>query len=440
MAYIVTAGSAAGPAHLRAGRPCEDRFAIRYSDDGWISAVVSDGCGSVKHPGDGASFISDYAAARLLELAPMLARRGLGEWVYGPVVAIFGELRDEMRQRFGRKIGDYAATIVAALIGGESGIFIHIGDGAAASFRMTAEGRMIEDGGDIGLTPAAQSNPENGEYVNETYYVTDPSWLKHLRITPVQRADCVLLCTDGAQPLFYERGTPLDHVVAEVLKEVHRCGEASSRRLEELLRDDPAAMRSDDDKTVILMVSDAVRTRLGSPVAPSSLPPRPPEPPVQCAEPDGSAVAASPVAVSPVAVSPVAAPDRAAAYEAGLIQLRDQLARTRRRLRLERLTGAILFALIVAALLGYARHVPIGSPVASADRQPAAIGTVTPAAGTVPPPAGTVPAEAGTPPPAATGTMPPVAGTVPPAAHKPERPPRQACGAKGQLPCRPPDT
>src|SRR5205085_8625169 len=69
-----------------------------------------------------------------------------------------------------------------------SGRFFHIGDGLA-----------VVDASDE--TPAVVSMPENGEYANETYFVSGEQWREHLRFTafvpPMTR---LALMSDGAMP------------------------------------------------------------------------------------------------------------------------------------------------------------------------------------------------------------------------------------------------
>ena len=51
------------------------------------------------------------------------------------------------------------------------------------------------------------SLPENGEYANETYFITGDDWLPHLRTTPFAGTiRCVSLMSDGAMPFAVNKG------------------------------------------------------------------------------------------------------------------------------------------------------------------------------------------------------------------------------------------
>jgi Protein phosphatase 2C len=335
MPFIPFVGNVNGPSHARKGGLCEDSYAIRPCGD-WVSAVVCDGCGSVAHAREGAIFISDFVAGRLAAFAPIISDRGLGEWVYGPIVEIFAELRDEMRIRFAETIGDYAATIVAALISYKNGILIHIGDGIATSFAMAPS----ESG--LSLSSQAQSCPENGEYINETYYVTDNDWLKHLRILPIAQSDCVMLCSDGAQALFYEGNKPSERALKSLMHELQAAQDKASNKLDELLQRPEATKLSDDDKTVVLLVSRDGLTKVGISPPSSVLSGVPPEP---AAEPS------PPQPTSPEADAPAAA-QRIAALEAELAGANTTFERLRQRSRKRWLAGTLVGA-VVLGLFGY---------------------------------------------------------------------------------------
>ena len=129
---------------------------------------------------------------------------------------------------------------------GNAGALFHIGDGCASAHRNTVSG----------IETIAFSEPENGEYINETFFYTESWWREHLRITQIDGvADEVWLMTDGA----YELVVPpnqrqlRDFTVSEINRLVFSESIADrSSVLEEILLS-PQAMRSDDDKTIVIL-------------------------------------------------------------------------------------------------------------------------------------------------------------------------------------------
>jgi hypothetical protein len=130
----------------------------------------------------------------LARLGPELDVKGPATWIIDSIIIIVVELRQAMHDRFGPDISTYAATIVRAMVSEAGGFVVHLGDGIGTAFTITKPNT---------LTIGAQSDPENGEYANQTFYVTEDNWLHHLRITPFGAAQSVLLATDGGEPLLY---------------------------------------------------------------------------------------------------------------------------------------------------------------------------------------------------------------------------------------------
>jgi hypothetical protein len=284
-----------GSSHAATGRPCEDHSEVLATPDRrWISAVVCDGCGSAAHARDGAVFISQFVARQLAAMAGDLDHRGPGEWAVDRVIMIMVELREAMRLKFGPSLAGHAATIVGTMLSRNGGFVVHHGDGIASGFAVqdAAGGKVLHQ--------AAQSDPENGEYANETFYVTDPGWLKHLRLTPIGATDCLLLATDGAQAWLYERDRIRHDRLIEMLGELYRTeGEQADARLSALLSAPPVARVSNDDKTLVLLGTDRLWNSIPDLV-----------PPARQAADDGATV---PAAAGVPAIRAPGPPGRAAA-------------------------------------------------------------------------------------------------------------------------------
>ena len=243
-----------GPSHLERGVGCEDFIQIRETPDGdWLSAVVCDGCGSADKAAEGAQYISRFICSGLLDLTTQLKTSGPGEWVVDEIVILVANLRKSMRLDLSGPINDYAATIVAVLISDKGGFVFHIGDGVATTFSV------LEQEGKLFLNSAMQSDPENGEYVNVTFYPTEPGWIKHVRITPIQSCSAIFLGTDGAQDIFYNGNTPFDAAICPVLSTLLKSPNQGNKTLQAILGSKEAQKRSSDDKGAVVIVTQALQ-------------------------------------------------------------------------------------------------------------------------------------------------------------------------------------
>ncbi len=198
--WIAGGVSVAGQGHKKASIPCQDASIVRLSKSGnWVALVVSDGAGSAARAQEGSSFIANFFSEALIRLTDILESRQPGQWLTDYIIERIVEARDNLRViAQSDDLKDYHCTLVACLIGPSGGFALHIGDGAVYG------GNAIQDelSGNTELNANFFiSSPENGEFANETYFITESNWIKHLRITPLPRLDWVYVCTDGGTAL-----------------------------------------------------------------------------------------------------------------------------------------------------------------------------------------------------------------------------------------------
>jgi Protein phosphatase 2C len=126
-------------------------------------------------------------------------------------------------------------------------VLFHLGDGGASAHRVTSDG----------LETTCFSEPENGEYVNETLFFTDTDWRRHLRLKKIRGApDAVWLMTDGAYQLMVApRQRALREVtVREIDRLVFDAGSADRPEvISAVLSSQQATDRNDDDKTLVIV-------------------------------------------------------------------------------------------------------------------------------------------------------------------------------------------
>jgi hypothetical protein len=194
MAWRVYAAAAIGSSHLEAGTPCQDAFAHAVLADTLLAAVC-DGAGSQPLSHVGAQSLSRRVVELLADEAEGFSGREASqlELVIGETIA---QARAELRAvatAAGQDLSAYACTLVGAIAHARGGVFFHVGDGLAVA--------------ETGDAPAVVSLPENGEYANETYFVSGADWCEHLRFLHfAMPAARIALMSDGAMPFAMAKG------------------------------------------------------------------------------------------------------------------------------------------------------------------------------------------------------------------------------------------
>ncbi|MEG0184589.1 MAG: PP2C family serine/threonine-protein phosphatase [Stenotrophomonas sp.] len=247
MAWRVMAASATGRSHLDRGQPCQDAHASAQVGRTLV-AVVCDGAGSASHSDVGAQHVSRSVVA---------AVAGAGEPGIDPLAVPVEALRtiietaiEDARGQLamiaagnGLKLSDHACTLVGAVATREGGWFFHVGDGVAACAFNSA-------------SPDAVSLPANGEYANETWFVTGGNWREQLRLTRFEGAiDALVLMSDGVQPFAMSRAgdTLFQPFIAPVIRYLAGVDEVhGSQALHATLADPRTDQITGDDKTLLV--------------------------------------------------------------------------------------------------------------------------------------------------------------------------------------------
>jgi hypothetical protein len=250
VAWRVYAAAVAGSSHVAAGLPCQDAFSYRVVGDVLV-AVVCDGAGSAVSSHLGARATSSGvvgALAQRLTAAAATGREFLRDspeaartWLHDVVAESRAELCAQAAAAEA-PLGDYAATLVGVVAGPAGGWFFHIGDGVGVA--------GLADGSSL------VSLPENGEYANETYFVTGDEWARHLRLlrleAPLQR---LALMSDGAAPFAMNKGCQalFEPFIVPVEKFLLATDERTgSAALARTLGDPRTHRITADDKTLLL--------------------------------------------------------------------------------------------------------------------------------------------------------------------------------------------
>lgn len=248
MTWRIFAAAAIGSSHLEAGTPCQDAFAGRAVGD-TVIACVCDGAGSQPLSHEGSRFLSDEVVRLLADrVAAGEALAAADQESFTHIVRdIVGQVRAALEARAvasGVELSNYAATLVGAIASADRGYFFHVGDGVGAA--------SLRDGS----LPEIISVPENGEYANETYFVSGVDWSEHMHVTPIASPMReIALMSDGAAPFVMAKGGASLYrpFMDPVLRFLESNSEADgSHALSATLEDPRTHQITGDDKTLLL--------------------------------------------------------------------------------------------------------------------------------------------------------------------------------------------
>ncbi|MFZ1957510.1 MAG: PP2C family serine/threonine-protein phosphatase [Methanoregula sp.] len=244
--------SVTGKSHSDRNEPGQDYCrtgAIRFSDRDFFIGLAADGAGSTTHGGTGAEIVCEMlylqilSAIRKREDISSVTNDEIKAWVSASREAIVARAQGD-----GRRVKDYACTLIGVVVADNDALFFQIGDGC------------IVVGDKAGYRTVFW--PDQGEYANMTFFVSDDDFLEHTRIAREETPpDEIALFTDGLQNLVLSFSTRTVHEgffrpLFTALRKKPENGSADlTKHLNALLSRDDVNARSDDDKTLILAVN-----------------------------------------------------------------------------------------------------------------------------------------------------------------------------------------
>ena len=250
MTWKYTAASVTGKAHIMRGEKGQDSCragTIQISENEFFIGIAADGAGSTTDGGRGADIacgtLYTQITGTLREIGNLssITDEKVKDWITAARLAIIAEAQER-----GTQLREYACTILGSVAGKEGAIFFQIGDGAIVT----------------GSGPEYQTIfwPEQGEYANTTFFITDEQYLDHLHVNHAESPDEIALFTDGLQNLVLSFAQKKAHSgffkpLFDALKKnpVGDFSDFSTQLSSFLCRDDITA-RSDDDKTLVLAI------------------------------------------------------------------------------------------------------------------------------------------------------------------------------------------
>ena len=236
--------SVAGTSHIKLNVPCQDHCAYQRITIGSAQALlvaIADGAGSASLSDIGARAAVDHLLGVIpAELTDVLQ---LNEDLLKRWLASTRRHLDDVASDCGADLRELACTILVGVLGEFASFFAQIGDGAWIVQR--------------GTEYFAATWPSDGEYVNETTFLTSPAWAESIKSrTVLGRMSAAAGFTDGLQRLALQFDSQSVHVpFFDPLFAVLRSADDETTLISpliEFLSSDRIAERTDDDKTLVL--------------------------------------------------------------------------------------------------------------------------------------------------------------------------------------------
>lgn len=192
MKWEISSASVVGPDHLKHGTDGNDSSTAIASPTGILVGLVADGAGSAICSSLGSQIAVSTIGGFLSRLTVLpVSTIEFEELMFETVENFIKEIRF-ISADSNRTLADFHTTIVGVACNEEFGFLFHVGDGAA--------GVICKDGTQV-ISP-----PENGEFSDTTYFITQEFWRSKLRITRFSNPKLVVLATDGASDFSFETG------------------------------------------------------------------------------------------------------------------------------------------------------------------------------------------------------------------------------------------
>lgn len=230
-----------GRGHAKKNLPCQDKVA-RREENGVNVIALADGAGSATFSHYGAQCVVNRATVFISENFFDLIAQTDGRKVTQEILSVLLQtLQDEARLRE-CELQDLASTLLIAAVGDEKFFLAHLGDGVI--------GYLDEDGLKVATAP------DNGEFSNETVFITSEDAAAHMRIYKgeLKTITGFVLMSDGTeQSLYNKRKKTLAPAVKKLINQTCLVdAEILTPQLEEALSSVVAENTQDDCSIAML--------------------------------------------------------------------------------------------------------------------------------------------------------------------------------------------
>lgn len=219
-------GEVTGRSHRKEGLPCQDKT-YYAEENGVIAIALADGAGSASLSQFGAKCVVRTAVHYVLHAFEDVCSTDCSQVVMEEFLKILREALGREATVQGCDFHQLASTLLLVAVKGDKAFVLHIGDGIISRIRDD-ELQVI-------------SKPMNGEFANETYFVTDENALAGMEILRGTNVgtEAFILMSDGAGDNFYDKGAgQLVPIIKEIIEDVRETegSEKGERKLDSVLR------------------------------------------------------------------------------------------------------------------------------------------------------------------------------------------------------------
>jgi serine/threonine protein phosphatase PrpC len=253
--WRVVGASVAGTSHITLGRACEDDHAALLLPDGGVVVAIADGAGSASRAAEGSACAVETVVAVVRDrLAGAPAPTHSDAWQPW-LTDVFGEVRAAVeRLAANPEVGspptplrELATTLLVLVATADWLAVAQVGDGAVVVQRTDQ-------------TLETVTTPDHGEYVNQASFLTDAAYAAELQCTvrDVRDVAGMALFTDGLERLALV--TTTNEAFAPFFRPLFAFAtepDADTDEVERFLTSDRVCRRTDDDKTLVLVVRAA---------------------------------------------------------------------------------------------------------------------------------------------------------------------------------------
>lgn len=182
--------SVRGSSHEQSGAPCQDYSLQRHFNKGTCCiTVISDGAGSASRAEEGSKSLVNALTRHFLTVP--LESNFTADSFQERVISTIASLRDELSKA--GDLSDFHATLALVLRVERNCYTAHLGDGGITVALTKDKTTRFE-----------RSNPQNGEYSNETFFFTLDDWKSYLRFKLYKNVDYYVLASDGVDPFIWD--------------------------------------------------------------------------------------------------------------------------------------------------------------------------------------------------------------------------------------------
>jgi len=244
MNWLCGSSKTVGQSHIASDTPCQDAVCYRLVDSSKFVIALSDGAGSAPKSHLGSQTLVDTVCnyvGNFLQKNPKVNHSYLDRTVKESILIA----RDQLK-KLGNPDEFHATALIAIAIDKEI-IAYHIGDGSITVGENLSGGFIVH-----------RSEPENGEFANETFFYTQDIWEQHLRKKIIRNSLFVIMASDGIDPFIWDSKGTREGFIRPLLEKIQKLNSSDDvdKFLKEIITDPRTNDVTNDDKSIIVAINN----------------------------------------------------------------------------------------------------------------------------------------------------------------------------------------